>query len=46
MREGNEVETVIEQIAELPDEAQVELIQSILIMRAEQLGLDDLDDDR
>lgn len=38
--------SLIEQIAGLSDEAQAELFEAILIMHAEQLGLDDLDEDR
>jgi len=45
MRAGNEIESVIEQITELSDDAQADLIQSILIMHAEHRGLYALDEE-
>ena len=41
-----DVQSLIDQIAELSDDAQTELVQSLLLMYAEHLGLDQLDDDR
>jgi hypothetical protein len=39
------VEALIEQVSELPAEAQAEFVDSLLDMRAEQLGIYHLDDD-
>jgi hypothetical protein len=39
------VENLIQEAAELPEEAQVELLQSLVVMRAEHLGIYTLDDD-
>jgi hypothetical protein len=39
------VESLFEQVVELPDEAQAELVASLLEMRAQQLGIYHLDDD-
>jgi hypothetical protein len=39
------VEALIEQVSELPDDAQAEFVDSLLDMRAEQLGIYHLDDD-
>jgi hypothetical protein len=41
-----DVQSLIDQIAELSDDAQTEIAQSLLLMLAERLGLDELDDDR
>jgi hypothetical protein len=39
------VESLIRQAAELPEEAQAELMQSLVEMRAQHLGIYRLDDD-
>jgi hypothetical protein len=39
------VESLIRQAAELPDEAQAELVQSLVEMRSEHLGIYHLDDE-
>jgi hypothetical protein len=39
------VDALIEQVSELPADAQAEFVDSLLDMRAEQLGIYHLDDD-
>jgi hypothetical protein len=39
------VESLIRQAAELPDEAQAELVQSLVEMRSQYLGIDHVDDE-
>jgi hypothetical protein len=39
------VESLIREAAELPDEAQAELVQSLVEMRSQHLGVYHLDDD-
>jgi hypothetical protein len=39
------VESLIEQVVELPDEAQAELVQSLIELRSQHLGIYHLDDD-
>ena len=41
----DKVESLFQQITELPDEAQAELVQALIEMRAENLGIYALDDD-
>jgi hypothetical protein len=45
MNTHEKVESLFEQVVELPDEAQAELVESLLEMRAQQLGIYHLDDD-
>lgn len=45
MTTQQKVESLIEQAAELPDEAQVELVQSLVEMRSQHLGIYHLDED-
>jgi hypothetical protein len=45
MTTREKVEALFEQVVELPDEAQAELIESLIDLRAEQLGVYHLDDD-
>jgi hypothetical protein len=45
MTTREKVESLFEQVVELPDEAQAELVASLLEMRAQQLGIYHLDDD-
>jgi hypothetical protein len=45
MTTQDEVEFLISQAAELPDEAQAELVQSLVEMRSQHLGIYSLDDD-
>ncbi|HTV31159.1 MAG TPA: hypothetical protein VMF32_25725 [Xanthobacteraceae bacterium] len=45
MTTREKVEALIEQVSELPDDAQAEFVDSLLDMRAEQLGIYHLDDD-
>jgi hypothetical protein len=45
MATREKVESLFEQVVELPDEAQAELVESLLEMRAQQLGIYHLDDD-
>ena len=45
MTTREKVEALIEQVSELPDDAQDEFVDSLLDMRAEQLGLYHLDDE-
>lgn len=44
MTTQQKVEALIEQAAELPDDAQAELVQSLFTMRSHYLGLPDSDD--
>ena len=39
------IESLVRQVIELPDEAQAELVQTLIEMRAEHLGIYRLDDD-
>jgi hypothetical protein len=45
MTTREKVESLIEQVVELPEDAQVELVDSLLELRAERLGIYHLDDD-
>jgi hypothetical protein len=45
MTTNETVESLISQAAELPDEAQAELVQSLVEMRSQHLGLYSRDDD-
>ena len=45
MRTQEKVESLIRQAAELPDEAQAELVQSLVEMRSQHLGIYHLNDD-
>jgi hypothetical protein len=45
MTTREKVELLIEQVVELPDEAQEELVESLLEMRAQHLGIYHLDDE-
>jgi hypothetical protein len=45
MTTREKVEALIEQVSKLPDDAQAEFVDSLLDMRAEQLGIYHLDDD-
>jgi hypothetical protein len=45
MTTREKVESLIEQVVELPEDAQVELVDSLLEIRAERLGIYHLDDD-
>ncbi len=45
MTTQQKVESLIRQAAELPDEAQAELVQSLADMRAQHLGIYHLDDE-
>ncbi len=45
MSTEKKVESLIQQVAELPEYAQVELLQTLVAMRAEHLGIHSLDDD-
>jgi hypothetical protein len=45
MTTQEKIETLIRQIADLPEEAQVELMQSLVESRAQHLGIYNLDDD-
>jgi hypothetical protein len=45
MTTREKVESLIEQVVELPDYAQAELVESLLDMRAQHLGIYHLDDD-
>jgi hypothetical protein len=45
MTTQEKVERLIAQVAALPDEAQAEILQSLVEMRAEQFGIYHLDDD-
>jgi hypothetical protein len=46
MTTREKVEALMEQVSELPDDAQAEFVDSLLDMRAEQLGIYHLDDER
>jgi hypothetical protein len=39
------VQKLIEQVADLPDHAQAEVVESLIDMRAQQLGIYQLDDE-
>ena len=39
------IEALIDQVFELPDDAQAEFVETLLDMRAQQLGIYQLDDD-
>jgi hypothetical protein len=45
MTTQQKVESLIRQAAELPDDAQAELVQSLVEMRSQQLGIYHLDED-
>ena len=45
MTTSEKVESLLEQIVELPDEAQAELVASLIDMRAQHLGIYHLDED-
>ena len=45
MTTQEKVEALIQQAAELPEEAQAELVQSLVEMRSQNLGIYHLDDD-
>jgi hypothetical protein len=45
MTTQEKVESLIRQAAELPEEAQTELVQSLVEMRSQHLGIYHLDDD-
>ena len=45
MTTGEKLESLIQQATELPDEAQAELVQSLMEMRAQHLGIDWLHED-
>ena len=45
MTTREKVELLIEQAAELPEEAQAELVQTLVEMRSHQLGIYHLDED-
>jgi len=45
MTNHEKVESLISQVAELPDEAQAELVQSLVEMRSQHLGIYSRDDD-
>jgi hypothetical protein len=45
MTTEEKIEALIQQAAELPDEAQAELVQSLVDMRYQHLGIYHLDDD-
>lgn len=45
MKIQEKVESLIRQAAELPDEAQAELVESLVEMRSQHLGFYHLDDD-
>ena len=45
MTTREKIESLIDQVTALPDYAQAELVQSLLDIRAQQLGIYQLDDD-
>jgi len=45
MTTREKVELLLQQVVDLPDEAQTEFVQSLLEMRAQDLGIYRLDDD-
>ena len=45
MRTQEKVELLIRQITELPEEAQTEVVQSLIDLRAQHLGIYQLDDE-
>ena len=45
MMTQEKVESLIRQTAELPEEAQAEVVQSLVEMRSQHLGIYNLDDD-
>jgi hypothetical protein len=45
MTTQQKVEALIRQAAELPEEAQAELVQSLVEMRSQQFGIYEVDDD-
>jgi hypothetical protein len=45
MTTQEKVESLIRQTAELPEEAQAEVVQSLVEMRSQHLGIYNLDDD-
>ena len=45
MTTREKVESLIEQVGRLPDDAQAALVESLLEIRAQQLGIYHLDDD-
>ena len=45
MTTQDKIEALLQQAAELPDEAQAELVQSLVEMRAQHLGIYHLDDE-
>jgi hypothetical protein len=45
MTTQSKVESLIRQAVELPDEAQAELVQSLVEIRSQHLGIHHLDDD-
>ncbi len=45
MTTQQKVESIIQQAAELPEEAQAELVESLVEMRSQHLGIYHLDDD-
>ena len=45
MTTQEKVESLVRQVVALPEEAQEELVQALVEMRAEQLGIYQLDDD-
>ena len=44
MTTQQKIDALIEQAAELPEDAQAELVQSLFTMRSQHLGLSDPDD--
>ena len=45
MKTVDKVELLVQQVAELPEDAQGELVQLLVAMRAEHLGIYSFDDD-
>jgi hypothetical protein len=45
MTTREKVESLFEQVVDLPDEAQAELVESLVDLRAQHLGIYHLDDD-
>jgi len=45
MTTREKVEALFEQVVDLPDEAQAELVESLIDLRAQHLGIYQLDDD-
>ena len=45
MTAGDTIDELVQQVSELPDDAQAELVRSLVEMRTQSLGIDEFDDE-